>query len=133
MLYSRHMTYYPDLGLLALRLAVGFVFLYHGLKKQGMWKMQASPQMSAGMINMMRLLSVAEPLGGLAVIAGFLTPYAALGFIIIMLGAIYHKIKLWKIPFMAQNNTGWEFDFVLLVASLALILLGPGAFAIDVR
>lgn len=131
MLYWSPMTYYPDIGLLALRLAVGFVFLYHGLKKRGMWKMQASPQMPAGMLNMMRLLSIAEPLGGIAMIVGFLTPFAAAGFIIIMLGAIYHKIKNWKVSFFAQDKTGWEFDFVLLAASIALLLLGPGSFSVD--
>lgn len=93
--------------------------------------MQPSEQMPAKMINLMRLLSIGESLGALAMLGGFLVQPAALGFAIIMLGAINAKITKWKTPFTAQNTTGWEFDLLILTASIALIILGGGAWSLD--
>lgn len=117
--------------MLILRLAVGIIFLYHGLKKRGMWKMRPSEQMSSGLLTNLRVLSIVEPLGGAAMILGVWTQLVAVGFILIMLGALYYKINVWKVPFFAQDKTGWEFDFLILAASLALLLFGGGAYALD--
>ena len=93
--------------------------------------MQPNEQMKAPMIALMRLLSVAEPLGGIALAAGFLTQLAALGLGLIMAGAIYLKISKWKMPFKANNATGWEFDLVLLAGNLVILTSGPGALNLD--
>lgn len=122
---------YSDYGLLVLRIALGVIFLVHGTMKWAMWKMQPSAQMSGGMINVMKFLSIVEPLGAIAILAGFLTQFAALGLAIIMLGAIYMKITAWKFPFFSQTNTGWEFDFMNLAGLIMLILAGGGAYALD--
>ena len=76
-------------------------------------------------------MGIAETLGGLAVILGLLTQIAGIGLAIIMLGAIYMKSAKWKLPFTAMDKLGWEFDWVLLGMSLALALLGAGAFSLD--
>lgn len=122
---------YGDFALLALRIAVGAIFLVHGKGKRGMWKARPSEQMPAGMLNLMRFLSIAETLGGLAVLAGFLTPLAALGLGVIMLGAIKMKIVKWKMPFTAMDKVGWEFDLILLAACAVLLVLGGGVFSLD--
>ncbi len=109
-------------GLLLLRLAIGSIFLYHGSHKLAAWK--KTP-------NFFRFLGIAETLGGLATIAGFLTQLANIGFAIIMLGALYHKIYKWHIAFSAEQTSGWEFDLILLGAALALATLGAGSFSID--
>jgi len=114
---------------LALRLAVGTVFLVHGVQKQKFWKMQPSEQLPSGMINVLRLLSIVEPLGGVAMLAGFLTRAAAIGLSIIMVGAINLKARQMKKGFAGDG--GWEFDFVLLAANIALLLLGAGAWSLD--
>src|SRR3989344_7015822 len=76
------MHQYNDWALLALRVAVGAVFIYHGNMKWGFaW---GTPG-----ISVMKILSIAEPLGGAAMIAGVLTNWAALGLMIIMAGALY--------------------------------------------
>ncbi len=93
--------------------------------------MAPSEQMPAKMINLMRLLSVCEPLGAIAMFSGFLVQPAALGLSLIMLGAIYLKITKWKTPFKAENTTGWEFDLLILAASITLIILGGGAWSLD--
>lgn len=68
--------------------------------------------------------------GGALLIGGILTQLVALAFMVIMIGAISFKIVLWKTGFMAQETTGWEFDFALLAANLLLLLAGPGSIAI---
>lgn len=123
---------YSDIGLLILRLGLAAIFWTHGRAKMGMWKMQPSEQMPKKMIIIMRLLSVCEPLGAVAMISGFLTQAAALGFAIIMLGAISIKRNMMKAPFMYPDmKVGWEFDLINLAAALAIMLVGPGAYSID--
>lgn len=119
-----------NFSLLFLRVAVGVIFLVHGLGKRGMWKMQPSAQMSGGMLGVMKLLSVVEPLGGVAVLVGFLTNWAALGLGVIMLGALWFKINKWKTPFSATDKVGWEFDLLILASVLILLAYGPGALAL---
>jgi len=104
-------------------------FLVHGVKKWAMWKMQPSEQMPAGMLQTMRLLSVVEPLGGLAVLLGFLTQIAAVGLGIIMIGAIWFKVAGMKKTFTGDG--GWEYDFLILAATVALVFIGAGMFSLD--
>ena len=119
-----------NFALFFLRVAVGTIFLAHGFSKRGMWKMQPSAQMSGGMLTVMRLLSVVEPLGGLAVLLGFLTNWAAVGLGIIMLGAVWLKMAKWKVLFSASDKMGWEFDLIILSVLVALLTYGPGAWAV---
>jgi uncharacterized membrane protein YphA (DoxX/SURF4 family) len=121
---------WSDLALLALRIAVAAIFWVHGRSKAGTWKAQPSPQTPAPMLNLMRTLSVAEPLGALAMLTGVLSQFAAIGFMLVMGGAIYMKIRLWKTPFFAHDKTGWELDLLVLAASFALLILGPGAYTL---
>lgn len=121
---------YGDWGLLALRLAIGVIFLYHGTQKWGLWS--AVPEgMPANALLLMKILSIAEPLGGAALILGFLTQFAALGLAIIMLGAIYTKSQVTGVGFAAADSTGWEFDLVLLAGNLVLFFLSAGRLSIE--
>lgn len=123
--------HHNNLGPLLLRLAVGGIFLFHGIAKWQMWGIAPSDQMSASMLTIMKILSIAEPLGGAALVLGFLTRYAAIGLSIIMLGAIYFKVYVWGMTFSMQNGLGWEFDLVLLAASLCLLFIGAGKYSLD--
>ncbi len=114
---------------LALRIAVGTVFLVHGLQKQMFWKTQPSTQLPLGMIKVLRFLSIVEPLGGVAMLIGFLTRPAAIGLSIIMLGAINLKARQMKKRFTGDG--GWELDFMILAANVALLLVGGGAWSLD--
>lgn len=124
--YFLSLHQYSDVGLLALRLAVAAVFLAHGTSKFGVWKQPAK-----GLNKMMRLLSVAEPLGGIALLFGFLTQPAALGLAFVMGGAIYFKSMVWKVPFSSSEKSAWEFDLLILAACLALLTLGAGSISLD--
>ena len=123
--------YLSDVALLILRLALGAVFLVHGLPKRGLWSAQPSAQMPAGMLTRLRILSIAEPAGALGVIFGFLTQLAALGLVVVMLGAItFLRTKAHR-KFKEENAPGWEFEFMLMMVALALAITGAGKFALD--
>jgi putative oxidoreductase len=122
-------------GLLALRIAVGIIFIVHGWPKlattrslaAGMGGGRATPAL-IGMIFTQGLVEVG---GGIFLILGLLTQLVAIGFMLIMVGAILLKTTRLKTGFMAMQTTGWEFDFVLLAANLLLFFTGPGRLAIQ--
>lgn len=110
-----NLSQYSGWGIYALQFALGVIFIVHGLPKLGNNKV--SPFGIGGLLH-----GAVEALGGLAMIANFYSQFAALAFIVIMLGAIYFKQFKWKTTFTAKNSTGWEFDFLILAASLVILL-----------
>ena len=123
------LTQYNDIGLLILRLTVAVIFIYHSLPKlkdsKGMAPMVGMP---AGMIMMLGLVEFVASIG---LIIGFYTQLAALLLAIVMVGAIGMKIMKWRVPFIAMDKTGWEFDLILLASSIAILLNGGGAIGIQ--
>lgn len=114
------------LGLLVLRLAVAAVFLYHA------WPKLKRPEGMAQGLGwsswQVRLLGLVESLSALALIAGFNVQVAGSLLSLVMVGAIWHKILKWKIPFSSSGSTGWEFDLTLLAANIAIILTNGGGY-----
>ena len=117
---------YADLDLLALRIVLAAIFVMHGIQKAGAWKNAGMP-----MRSVMKVLSVAEPLGALALAVGFLTPIAASALSLIMLGAIWMKVRRWHVPFTTHQGTGWEFDLLILAALCVLSSSGAGSMSVD--
>lgn len=97
-----------------------------------MWKVQPSEQMPLSMLRIVRALSVAEPVGAIATLLGLLTPLPALGFSFVMVNAIMLKRKKMKQPFINPDmSSGWEFEFIILAAAIALFFFGAGAYSLD--
>src|SRR5438046_6765377 len=81
-------TKVQDTALLVLRLVVAAIFLYAGSAKWPFWS--APPEgVSVALLNVLRFLSIVEPLGSLALVLGVLTRWAAAGLGIIMVGPIF--------------------------------------------
>jgi putative oxidoreductase len=122
-------------GLLALRIAVGAIFIVHGWPKitgaKGMAAAMGGGEAKPVVVGMLTVQGVVEAGGGVLMILGVLTQLVAIAFGIIMIGAIALKTTRLKVPFMAQQTTGWEFDMVLLAANLLLFFTGPGRLAIQ--
>ncbi len=127
--FFAHLHQLSDWALVALRLGVGAIFLVHGTQKRAMWKMSPSPQMPAPFLSLLKVLSIAEPLGALAVLTGLFTQLAAAGFCLDMLGAI--RLKSAQMHKGFSGDGGWEFEFILLVAAFALVITGAGRFGLD--
>lgn len=111
---------YNNIGSLVLRLTVAIIFIYHSFPKlknaKGMGQMMGA---STGAVFMLGLVEFASSVG---LIFGFYTQPAALLLGIIMAGATGMKIMKWHVPFSAMDKTGWEFDLILLAASITILL-----------
>ena len=81
------------------------------------------------MLSLLRFLSVAEPLGAVALVTGFLTQLASAGFVIIMIGAI--RLKAIQMHKKFSEAGGWELDFILLAGGIALFFVGAGQLSLD--
>jgi putative oxidoreductase len=126
---------FAEWGLLALRAAIGAIFIVHGLPKitgaRGMAAAMGGGQARPVMVGIVTVQGLVEAGGGALLILGVLTQLVALAFMVIMVGAIYLKITKMKTGFWAQQTTGWEFDLILLAANLLVFLAGPGPIAIQ--
>ena len=66
----------------------------------------------------------------LGVALGVLTQVAALGLILIMLGAIQKKLFVWHTGFWGDKTYGWHYDLLLLVANLVILTTGGGRLVV---
>ena len=121
-----------DLGLLLLRIALGTVFIMHGGQKL----LGLGPTAVAGFLGTLGvpfpalnawLVIAAELGGGLALLTGALTRLAGLAtaFTMVVAIATVHGANGFFLP------AGFEFVLTLLLASVAVVLTGPGAYSID--
>ena len=120
---------FTDVALLLLRLMVGIVFVTSG------YKHLKDPETRSKDIEMSKsftiLLGVAELAGGLGVISGVLAQLAAIGLILLMLGAIQKKIFVWHSGFWGKSGTnGWSYDTMLIVMNLVIVSTGGGNLAL---
>jgi putative oxidoreductase len=117
-----------DLALLFMRLMVGAVFATSG------WSHAKDPVTRGKSIGQSpgftRFLGIAELAGGLGVVFGVLPRCAALGLILIMLGAIQKKIFVWKTGFWGAHNDGWHYELLFIAMCLVIATIGPGRFAL---
>ena len=120
-----------SLGLLALRVVVGVVFLTHGVHKL---LVRGLPSV-VGFLDELGItppevwaivLTLSELAGGIGLILGLLTRIAAFLTTATMVVAI--GTVLWARGFFLP---GYEFALTLLGASVALALTGPGRYAMD--
>lgn len=76
-------------------------------------------------------LGLAELAGSLGVILGILAQPAAIGLILIMLGAIQKKIFVWRTSFWGKSGTdGWSYDTMLIVMNLTILTGGGGSLSL---
>ncbi len=119
---------FTDLALLLLRLMVGLVFVTSG------YSHLKDPDARAKSIEMPKsfiiFLGIAEVAGGMGVAFGVLTQLAALGLILIMLGAIKKKIVDWHTGFWGEKASGWHYDLMLILMNLVIACSNGGAYVL---
>lgn len=121
-----------EVALIILRLVVAAIFLYAAYVKLPFWS-GAVPDVSAGMANLMKFLSIVEPLGALAVLFGFLTRLAASGLAVIMLGAIFVMQFVMQVGFATPVGPGWNFPLAVLAGCVVLKAFGAGSWSLDAK
>ncbi len=119
---------FADFGILLLRLMVALVFITSG------WSHATKSDERSKSIGMSKgftvFLGVAEVAGGVGVTFGVLTQLAALGLILIMLGAIQKKIFVWHTGFWGEKTYGWHYDLMLVVMNLAILFTNGGRWTL---
>jgi len=117
-----------NFALLLLRLMVAVVFAASGFNHL------KEPEARAKSIGMSKgftiFLGIAEVAGGLGVAFGVLTQFAALGLILLMLGAIQKKIFVWHTGFWGEKTYGWHYDLMLVVMNLVIIVTNGGGWVL---
>ena len=76
------------------------------------------------------MLGIVEVIASLGIALGVYTRVSALILALVMIGAMSIKKMKWGVSFAAMDKTGWEFDFILFFASVAIFLGGGGSFGI---
>ncbi len=116
---------------LVLRLALGVMFIAHGLLKVFVFTLPGTVGFfeSIGYPGFLAYLVVmAEVGGGALLIAGLYTRWIALALIPLLIGAAQvHFANGWL--FTAKGG-GWEYPAFLAVAAMVQSLLGEGAYAL---
>src|SRR3954468_12879977 len=123
-----------DVGLLILRVCLGLTMAAHGYNKffgggriPGTAAWFDSIGMKPGALHA-RIAATTEIAAGLGLAVGLLTPIPAAGFVALMLVAAWtvHKANGFFIV-----KSGWEYNFVLALAAVAVATLGAGRLSLD--
>jgi len=118
-------------GIALLRLGLGLMWIAHALLKLLVFTLPGTAQFfaSQGLPGALAYpVFAAELLGGLAVLLGLYARQVSLALLPIMLGAAWvHLPNGWV---FTSTGGGWEYPLFLALASLALWLLGDGAWSL---
>ena len=116
-----------DITHMGLRASLGVIFIVHGFGKFG------NPGFGGWIASMgipaeMQIpIALAEFVPGILLLIGVLTRISGALLSIVMLGAIF----LVKGATSLTGDKGYEFDLILLAASLVVIVSGPGRISIS--
>jgi putative oxidoreductase len=123
-----HLTHLTDYGLLFLRLMAAAIYAdsgYNDLKNPD------ARAKSVGLPKPVALFIAGAELAGAAGLAlGVLQQLAAIGLILIMLGAIQKKIFVWRTGFWGKNGLGWSYDLTLISMLLVILFTNGGRFVV---
>lgn len=110
-----------------IRASIGVIFFVYGIQKfDPIWQQHL---VNFGLPPELQIpVALAETIGGVFLIVGFMTRITGAIFSIILLDAIFH-IRWENGFFIAQG--GWDYDLALLAMTLLVIATGPGKISIN--
>lgn len=125
-----------DLGLLLIRLMVGFVFVYYGSQKLFGWFGGHGIQGTGGWFESIGIKpgkaiaafsGIAELLSGILFVLGIYLPLGAVLIVIVMIGSI---VKVHGPKGFSVTAGGFEYNLFLIVVAVAMALIGPGHYSL---
>jgi putative oxidoreductase len=126
-----------DLGLLIVRLVIGLLFIGHGAQKLFGWFGGHGLKGTAGWLESMNMkpavllalmAGLAELVGGILFVLGFLTPLAGLMIAATMVMAI---VKVHGANGLWATQNGYEYNLILIAVAIGIALTGSGQYSID--
>jgi len=117
-------------GVTLLRVSLGIMWLAHALLKWFVFTLPGTAQFfaSVGFPGFLAYpVFAAELLGGIALVFGVYARQVSLGLVPVM--AVATSVHFGNGWVHTSPNGGWEYPVFLTVASIALWLMGDGAFA----
>ena len=122
-----------DVGILILRISLGIVLIPHGVYKfqkkeffDKKWREEYGLPLGSVLLT-----GIIQIVGGLAIILGIFPRLSALIQILVMLVATWVSIAKHGEPFLSTpEGKGWDFNFLLIGALIALVLLGSGEWSL---
>jgi putative oxidoreductase len=139
---KRLMATSDDLGLTILRIVLGVVMFPHGAQKALGWfgggGWDATIGFFSGQLGVPAaatvLVILGELIGSIGLIAGLLTRIAAIGILVIQLGAVvlvHLEVGFFMDWFGNQQGEGYEYALLAMSIALVLVLKGGGTHSID--
>lgn len=126
------MTRNTQYAALILRIALGAMFIAHGLLKVLVFTLPGTVGFfeQVGFPGWMAyVVTFAEIGGGLLLLGGVAVRAVSIALVPVLLGATFvHIGNGWV---FSNANGGWEYPAFLTLASIVQALLGPGAFALQ--
>jgi putative oxidoreductase len=118
-------------GVFVLRAALGVMFIAHAYLKLAVFTVPGFEGFLTKIGYPAALawpIILAELIGGAAILAGFHARWVSAALLPVLVGALLvHLPNGW---FFSAANGGWEYPAFLIVAAVAHILAGDGAFAV---
>jgi len=125
------MTTNSDKAALINRLALGCMFVSHGLLKAVVYSLPESAKFfeSVGFPGWLAyVVTFGEIVGGTAIVLGIRTRWFVAALLPVLLGTLrVHAGNGWL---FSSPNGGWEYSAMLIVVCVVQLLLGDGAFAL---
>lgn len=117
-----HIPISHDIAILLLRIGVGIVFIFHGWMKFENLEMTKGFFVNVGLPSVLvYIIATIELIGGIAILFGLFTDIASILLAFVMAGAIlFVQLK--------SGFSGFEFELVLLLSSLAIAFSSPGKY-----
>jgi len=120
-----------DNAIAMLRLALGAMFIAHGLLKFMVFTLPGTAAFfeSVGLPGFLGYaVAYGEVGGGLLLLLGYRTRAVAIALLPVLLGATWvHLGNGWV---FSNPNGGWEYPLFLTIATAAIALAGPGAWTV---
>ncbi len=131
-----------DTATMILRVLLGVVFFPHGMQKllgvYGGYGFSGTYGFFTGTLGIPALFAVlailAEGLGSLGLLAGFLTRLSALGIgtnMVVAVLMIHHKFGFYMNWDGKQAGEGFEYHLLAIAIAIALVITGGGRWSID--
>lgn len=118
---------FNDIALALVRILLAVTFIYEAkVKFKDLKKFAKGHSVSLPMAG---FVAVSELLAAIAMLLGFLAQWAGIGIILLMLGTLWMQLFKWKTTYWASKS-GPEYDLIILVLALIIVVYGPGLFSI---